>query len=487
MTTITTTLGKVKGLDEGNVTSFLGLRFGNPPIGKHRFLAPVAAPSWKGTFDATTHPNRAMQPQIAGTLGQQVPGKLDEDCLFLNIVTPSTEGGHRPVMVWIHGGGFGAGAANEYDGRVLAHQGDVVVVTINYRLGPFGYLDLSGLGDEFAGSGSNGFRDQILALQWVRENIADYGGDPGNVTIFGESAGGAAVLALLGAPSADGLFHRAIAHSPGGPKMPPGDRTESLAKKLGVDRSKLVEALRAMSAGELQAAGLGIGASVDGTVITRSPSEAIMDRGASGVPLIAGSNRNEGTLFTPGDDPPDTDPGRYDGANRGIATGLLDGADPTAYIEGIKAAYPDDPPKTIHEKIFVDMFRRPSIHSVERSTQAGPGGWLYRFDLPSTRRYNGKYVGATHASEMAFTFNAFADPDCRVFAFHDRQDPVAHKLAEQWSNTLIAFARNGDPNWAGLPNWSRYTEGNRSCMVLDETSRIEDDPDATHRKLWGDD
>ncbi|MCP4245987.1 MAG: carboxylesterase family protein, partial [bacterium] len=204
---------------------FLGLRYGGPPIGAHRFLAPVSAPPWEGTFNATIHPNRAMQPTAIGTLGQKVPGKLDEDCLFLNIATPAVEGDPRPVMVWIHGGGFGAGAANEYDGRVLSRQGDVVVVTINYRLGPFGFLDLSALGDECAGSGSNGFRDMVLALQWVNENIADYGGDAGNVTIFGESAGGAAVLALLGTPSADGLFHKAIANSPGGPKMPPGDRT----------------------------------------------------------------------------------------------------------------------------------------------------------------------------------------------------------------------------------------------------------------------
>lgn len=486
MTTITTRLGKVRGIDKGNVKSFLGLRFGNPPTGENRFLAPVAAPPWEGTFDGTHHPNRPMQAQIPGTLGQKVPGNLDEDCLFLNVVTPSIEGDHRPVMVWIHGGGFGAGTANEYDGRVLARQGDVVVVTINYRLGPFGFLDLSALGDEFAGSGSNGFRDMILALQWIHDNIADYGGDAGNVTIFGESAGGAAVLALLGAPSADGLFHKAIANSPGGPKAPAGDRTPSLAKKLGVDRSKLADALRAMSAAELQAAGIAIGAGVDGTVITRSSNQAILDRGASGIPLIAGYNQNEGTLFTPGDDIPDTDTERYDGGNRAIASGLLNGADPTTYIEGLKATYPDAPPKAIHERIFVDMFRRPSIQAAEQSTQAGPGGWLYRFDLPSTRKHNGKYVGATHACEMAFTFNAFADPDCSVFVFHDREDPVAVRLAEQWSNTLIAFARTGDPNGAGLPHWRRYTEGKRGCMVLDETSRIEDDPDATHRKLWGD-
>jgi len=487
MTTISTTLGKVKGLDEGSVKSFLGLRYGEPPAGQNRFLAPIRASSWEGIYDATAHPNRAMQPQVAGTLGQKVPGSLDEDCLFLNIYTPSTEGGHRPVMVWIHGGGFSAGSANEYDGRVLARQGDVVVVTINYRLGPFGFLDLSALGDEFAGSGSNGLRDQVLALCWIQEDITDYGGDPNNVTIIGESAGGLAVLSLIGAPSADGLFHRAVSNSPGGPKMPPGDRTSQLAKKLGVDRSKLIDTLRAMPADKLQTAGIPFGVSVDGMVVTRPYEEAIVDRGTSGVPLIAGSNRNEGTLFTPGDDVSDDDPNRYDGANRAMATGILDGANPTHYIEELKAAYPQDGPRAIHEKVFSDMFRRPCIHAVEKATQSGPGGWLYRFDLPSTRQMNNKNMGATHACEMAFTFNAFADPDCTVFVFHDRQDPDACELAQKWSDTMIAFARTGDPNGAGLPHWPKYDPNDRFCLIADKVSRVEEDPDAIPRRLWGDD
>lgn len=486
MTTIKTKLGPVTGIDEGDAKSFLGLRYANPPIGNQRFLPPVPAASWQDTFDATCHPNRPMQPQTVGTLGQTVPGELNEDCLFLNIATPSTEGDKRPVMVWIHGGGFGAGGANEYDGRVLARQGNVVVVTINYRLGPFGFLDLSGLGDEFIGSGSNGFRDQVLALEWIRDNIADYGGDPGNVTVFGESAGALAILMLLGTPSAKGLFHKAIVNSPGGPKVPPGDKTSVVAEKLGVDRSKLLETLQNMTAQELQDAGIGIGASVDGSVITAAPEQAIADQGASGIPLIIGYNCNEGALFTPGDDEPDDDPHRYDSANQAIARGLSDDIDPEAYIQSLKDTYPGDGPKAIHEKVFVDIFRRPCLRSAELSTKAGVGGWVYRFDLQSTKPHNGKMMGAPHACEMAFTFNAYADPDCNVFTFHDRDDPVVKDLAHQWSSTLIAFATHGDPNNAGLPEWPPYDDKTRSCMVLDGTSRIENDPDLVHRKLWGD-
>jgi para-nitrobenzyl esterase len=486
MTTINTRLGKVNGLNIDGVLTFLGIRYGQAPIGAYRFMPPIAAAAWHGTADATRYPNRAMQPQVVGTLGQAVPGDLDEDCLFLNLVTPSVDGSHRPVLVWIHGGGFSAGSANEYDGSVLARQGDVVVVTVNYRLGPFGFLDLSALGNEFAGSASNGFRDQILALEWVRENIADYGGDPYNVTIFGESAGGAAVLALLAASSADGLFHKAIAHSPAGPKSQPRDITPGLAEKLGVDRSKLVKTLRGLTATELQNTGIATAATVDGTVITRAPEQAILERGANGVPLIAGSNHDEGTLFTEGDNGPDQDPGHYDRGIRVIANGLLDGRDSTEYIEGLKAAYANDSPKAIYERAFADVFRKPSISAVERSTRAGPGGWLYRFDLPTTLPYKGKLTGATHACEMAFTFNTFANPNTVGFSFHDGNDPDVRRLGELWSNTVIAMARTGDPNGAGLPYWPRYSLEDPQCLILDKDPRVETGLDALHLKLWGD-
>ncbi len=483
MATVTTRLGPIAGVAAGGIQMFLGIRYGLPPTGELRFLPSVAAPAWSGTFDATRLPNRAMTARTAGTLGQKVQGELSEDCLFLNIYTPAVDNKPRPTMVWIHGGGFAAGSANEYDGRALAKEGDVVVVTINYRLGVFGFLDLSPLGDEFAGSGSNAYRDMMLALKWVQDHIADYGGDPDNVSIFGESAGAAAVLALLGAPAAEGLFHKAIAHSPGGPTLTRTDRTPDMAKKLGVDRSHLVTTLRGMSAAALQSAGLAFGSMVDGVVLTQAPADAIAARGDAGPPLIVGSNRNEGTLFTPADDATG-DPTRFDRANVGIATALLGGADPTRYINGLKAAHPEDGPKAIHERVFVDMFRRPSIAAASASTEAGPGGWLYRFDLPTTLPYNGKLTGATHACEMAFTFNAFADPDCGVFAFHDRNDPDVIRLADLWSGTLSRFVWSGDPNGAGLPHWPKYAVPARDCLVLDQTSRVEADPDRIHRQLW---
>lgn len=486
MAAITTRLGKVDGLSKGNIQAFRGIRYAEPPTGERRFLPPVAASGWEGTLDGTAFPNRAMQPPSADILGPGAPGEIREDCLFLNITTPSVEGSHRPVLFWIHGGAFTMGSANEYDGSVLADQGDVVVVTINYRLGLFGFLDLSQQGDEFAGSASNGFRDMILALEWVRDNIADYGGDPGNVTIFGESAGGSAVHCLLAAPSADGLYHKAIAHSASVANTPPNDLTSRLAAQLGVEQSGLVDALRAMSAEDVLAAqitlGASGGASVDGTVITRSTNEAIVDRGAAGVPLIAGTNHDEGTLFTAIN--PDTS--TYEFVGSMLARGTMDGADPAQYIEALKAAYPEDSPRAHYERIWVDMFRRPCIGTAERATAAGPGGWLYRFDLPATLAYGDAELGATHACEIAFTFNTYANAKAVGLAFHDGNDPVVCRLAEQWSNTVIAFARTGDPNGAGLPEWPRYSAADRRCLILDDVPRVEGDLDVKHRKLWGD-
>ncbi|HWM65148.1 MAG TPA: carboxylesterase family protein, partial [Steroidobacteraceae bacterium] len=256
---VQTRLGQVRGQDRGRTLAFLGLRYAKPPTGVLRFTPPQPCESWTGVYEATKLPPFAVQPPepplvpIVINGRPQLQGRQSEDCLFLNIYTPAADQRKRPVLVWIHGGGYTVGSANEYDGGILAAQGDVVVVCINYRLGVFGFTDFSGLDKGLAGSASNGFRDQIEALRWVRNNIADYGGDPAHVTIFGESAGGGSVLALLAAPSAEGLFHRAIAHSPGGSRTPPPDDIPKLTRAVGLSGAGLLERLRALSAEELVA------------------------------------------------------------------------------------------------------------------------------------------------------------------------------------------------------------------------------------------
>ncbi len=477
-------LGDVRGLSEGGLLKFLGLRYAQSPTGERRFLPPVPADGWDGVYDATQYRNRCVQPPQP-YLGD-LTGSLDEDCLFLNVVTPSVEGTGRPVLFWIHGGALVNGSANEYDGSKLAAQGDVVVVTINYRLGLLGFLDLSSFGSEFAGSNSNGFLDQIVALEWVRDNISDYGGDPNNVTIFGESAGGQSVLAILASSAADGLYHKAIAHSPGTiDDQAPPNLIDPLAAHLNTSREDLIESLRGLSPADLLAAQLAIpavGAGVDGRVITRSTNAAIAERGSQGVPLIAGSNKDEGKFFTAVYEyllGPDVQI-----PAESIARFVTGGEDPTGYLDGLTALHPDASAPEVVEQIWVDLFRRAAIGAVATATAEGAGGWLYQFDLQSTVPFLGHSVGAAHAAEISFTFNLYNTDDPGLAAFYDPEDPVVRDLAQRWSDTIIQFAKTGNPNGAGLPHWPRYDADARATLVLDAETRIEHDLNRAQRLLW---
>jgi para-nitrobenzyl esterase len=481
-TTIDTRLGTVTGLSNGRVHAFLGLRYGQPPTGDRRFLPPVAAMPWQGTYDATAFPLIAMQ--SGAGLEKATSSQMSEDCLFLNIFTPSRSGTDRPVLFWIHGGSFMEGSANGYDGSVLAEQGDVVVVVINYRLGTFGFLDLSGFGDAFAGSASNGIRDQILALEWVRDNIVDYGGNPGNVTLFGESAGGTSAVSIISAPSADGLYHRAIAHSSLLVQGSPLDHREALAKHLKVKPADLPETLRGLSAEDLLAVQKAVsfsgGGIVDGTVITRSSNDAFLYRAANGVPLIAGSNRDEGCLFSSLIPWP-----LYGRIGKEIVPKVTEDVDPKQYLADLKKAYPGDSRKEHFERIWEEMFRRGATSAAVRASVAGPGGWLYRFDMPVQRGID-KDVGATHGAEIAFTFNNFAGDAPDTAFLYDRDNPEVRQLALNWSNTIIQFAKTGDPNGAGLPVWPQYTAESRQTLILDAKPRVEAFLDAADRERWGD-
>jgi para-nitrobenzyl esterase len=402
MTMKNTRLGKIEGKTIGNVQVFFGIRFGQAPVGPLRFKQALAAgpltdENSDEIYDATRPRNCAMQPPLldffkAHSRRVNTEPTYDEDCLFLNIYTPAADGNKRPVLFWIHGGSFTTGSGYEYDGRVLTEQGDVVVVTVNYRLGLLGFLDLSEFGDDYLGSASNGIADQILALEWVRDNIADYGGDSGNVTVFGESAGAASVNGLIAAPRADELYHRAIAHSGSAAATPPPSMAATVATHLQIEFAELPTKLASMSAQEIIdiqiASGTGGVLSVDGTVITRGTAEAMGDRGSQGVPYIAGSNANEGTLFTfvmPGDDT------TYEQFGAAIATMALDGADPTAYLAALKAQYPEMSVQARYEQVWTDFLRRASINLAEAASAAGPGRLVVSIRPP--HQYWWRHIG----------------------------------------------------------------------------------------------
>jgi para-nitrobenzyl esterase len=479
--------GVIEGVERLGVEQYRGIRFAEPPTGDRRFRPPVPAvdwtAGWDGTLDATVFAARAPQPEMAGVFGKPT-GVQNEDCLFLNLYTPAgTEpGAGLPVLFWIHGGAYRSGSANDFNGTVLCRQGDVVVVAINYRLGALGFLDVSDLDPSYAGSAANGIRDQICALRWVRDHVADFGGDPGNVTIFGESAGAGSVLALLASPEADGLYHRAMANSPGGMETPPArGRSTRFADSLGSTGEPL-DRLLAADVEELLAVQIAHqfgGGAIDGTVVTRHPVEAIRERGADGVPLIVGTNLDEGPLFTIAfvDDP---DACVTSAAQ--VATQVTRNGDVDRYLADVRRTHPDDDAYATANRVWNDLFRRSSVEAAEAATSAGPGGWLYRFEVPTT--VLGGALGVAHAAEIPFTFNWFASDEPMGFNFHDRDDPANIELAHRWSETVLAFARTGDPNAGTLPDWPRYDTGDRACMILDVAARIESDPDGTDRERW---
>ena len=462
---IETKQGSVIGLEAAGLQTYLGIPYAKPPVGELRWQPPQPVAPWS-SLEATRHQNRCLQTPYADVLsGHELPGEESEDCLYLNIYTPGTEG-KRPVMVWIHGGAYLQGSANEYDGSRLAAENDVVVVCINYRLGIFGYFDLSRYGDAFTGSASLGFQDQQAALRWVQENIADYGGDPDCVTIFGESAGAGSVLCQLCSPSAEGLFHRAAALSPGEVLTPPVDNVALLSAHFGISEDELLAHLMSLSGlalRDLQVNGTFIvAASVDGTVVTQANTPGVRARGDS-VPLVIGSCRDEGTLFTPIMEP---DQAEMTAMMLAVSVGNGDAAH---YIARRNAIMAGADMVALVERTWTDLFRSVVLRCGQGATEAGAGGWVYNFNVPTDNP-----LGITHASDIAFVFNQLnSDGLC----FHDTDSADNQRIARLWSSTLARFARTGNPNGGDLPDWPHYDAEKRACLILDHSPHIENDPD----------
>ena len=474
---ISTRLGKIIGLEkatsDGEVMAFLGIRYGEPPVGKMRFMPAKPVNKWNGIFQATRFPSAAIQPKAdKSTIEPNIP-QQSEDCLFLSVYTPSLEGVNRPVLFWIHGGAFTFGSGNGYPGHELAKQGNVVVVSINYRLGLLGFCDLSMFGDEYAGSASIGIQDQILALQWVRKNIADYGGDPDNITIFGQSAGGSSVSSLICSPKADGLFHKAILHSGMEVAFPPHDYTQALQKHLKVShKNDIPNSLKELPVDEIltvqKKIGFFSGGNIDGVIVTRSIKDAIFQHGKAGVPIIVGSNKNEGALFSL-IAPRIT----YQHVIPAIAALTTQDNDTEGYINELKRDNPKISLKQLHDLIWTEAFQCSAYYMAEWASKAGRKVWMYRFEEPVQMNPFGYKLCSCHAAEMEFTFNNFARDDLgNSSLWYDKRDPEIIHLAKIWSNTVIAFATTGDPNGTGLPLWQQYEPNNPRYMVLKRHSEV---------------
>ncbi len=481
--TTKTKLGLVKGVERLGSVSYLGIPYAAAPLGPLRWQPPVELGSWDGLLDATQHPNRCYQLPFPQTLNPgEIPGSVSEDCLYLNIHTPAADDKKRPVLVYIHGGGYTVGSANDFDPSPFARKHDAVVVAINYRLGLFGFLDLSTFGSDYVGSASLGFQDQIAAIRWISEHIGAFGGDPDNITVCGVSAGAGSVLALMAAPSAKGLFQKAIGFSPGEIAREPPDLLASLADALGVNEDSVLELLQSFTGDELFKLQVDTGvtgsAAVDGTIILQPADDAIRQR-INPVPLIIGTCINEGTMLTPSLDDYENIPD-LSGIEASL-TPTIGRGDPDRYASFLGRLMPHATPEERMNRLWYDYFRAPTLRTAQAASEVSVDAWVYSFEVPTDHPF-----GPTHASDMPFSFYLFEEvDDGSVIAFHPN-NAANRRLAEIWSGTIANFMRTGDPNWARIPSWPKYETPSRSSMVLrEELAAMNDIDGADARAAYG--
>ena len=481
----TTKHGRVRGYLDDGIKVFRGLRYG-ADTGPRRFQPPASPPPWSDIADATQYGAASPQRDAAA-------GRRSEDCLFLNVWTPAlADGGKRPVMVYIHGGAYsnGNGSSPLSDGVRLSKRGDVVVVTLNHRLNLFGYAYLARLIPELADSGNAGQLDLILALRWVRDNIANFGGDSGKVMVFGQSGGGAKLATMMATPAAAGLFHRAATMS--GQQVTasgPGNahrRTLALldALKLRPDDAaslrtlpteRLLEGLAAQDP-VLGFGGLYFGPVLDERSLKRHPFYPDAPAQSAKIPMIIGNTHDETRAFL-GGDPTNFTVG-WDGltAKLGPANMRVD-IDPDTVIAEYRRLYPAySPSDVLFAATTAARSWRGAIIEVEERAKAGAPAWAYQLDW-ATPKDGGKF-GAPHASDIQFVFDNVAKPGANAIG------PGAQPMADQMSEAFLAFARVGDPNTKAIPRWERYDLKRRQTMVFDVPSKLVDDPRGAERRLF---
>lgn len=504
---VETNYGKVGGYLDRGVMVFKGMPYGASTAGAGRFKPPKAPASWTGLRSSRHFGPEAPQAyrpiwenDEEGFLFEWDYGRQSEDCLRLNVWTLSSAGKARPVLVYLHGGGYAVGSSSElkmFDGVNLARRGDVVLVTINHRLNVLGYLNLSAYGDEYAESGNAGSLDTLEALRWVRDNIAQFGGDPGNVTIFGQSGGGGKVCTLMAMPAAHGYFHKAIVES--GPTLRLGDddRSRELAerilKRLGIaprDVKKLEEMpyaqLEQASSAEIAAAGGGTGPRpimrtmmrgfnlspvMDGKVVAQHPFDPAAPSSADAIPLMIGTTLNE---FTNGINHPDA----FDMTQEQLSAKVEEnfkghGAE---VLASYRTLYPSANPYQLWSVIATSGVRQSTLTLATVKAKQQAPVYCYQFAW-QTPVLDGRPM-AFHCSELPFVFD-----NADLCEHMTGGGEAAHLLAKQVSQAWINFARSGNPNQSGIPHWKRFDESSKTTMVFDNQCAAKDNLDSQQLAL----
>jgi para-nitrobenzyl esterase len=512
-----TTSGKIRGFKRNGIYIFKGVPYGASTAGANRFMPPVKPEPWLGIRNAlqygracpsqdsahfnTDGKNLANSDEDAFLLHRgafaAVPG---EDCLRVNLWTPEINGAHkRPVMVYMHGGGFANGSGHDllaYDGESLARNHDAVVVTHNHRLNVYGYLNLEHLGGERYASAANvGMLDLVAVLEWVRDNIRTFGGDPDCVTIFGQSGGGGKVLALMAMPTAKGLFHRAIVQSGPFLKSLSPDYSMRLADfvmaELGLSKSQ-VEQLQEIPVDRLSGAAAEAmkkmpphksslrevygerdwRPTVDGRILPRHPFDPGAPEISANVPLLTGTNLHE---FVSGLDRPDANAMGVEELNRLVSAEFGDRS--KAIIDAYRHDYPGATPFGLYAIIAAARVRRPAFEQATRKAALGAApaySYVYSWRTPVLDHRPGPF----HACEIAFTFD-----NAELCDHYSGGSPEAVTLSKQISTAWINFARQGNPNHAGLPHWPTYTAEHRATMYFDTHCEVRNDPEGEGLRL----
>jgi para-nitrobenzyl esterase len=474
--------GRLNGFAKEGVLRFNGIPYALPPAGARRWRPAEPPESWGGVRESARFADIA--PQImsaADKLLGGTPGEQSEDCLYLNVWTTSLAG-KRPVMVWIHGGAFvtGAGTLGTYNGKFLASHGDVVVVTINYRLGAFGFLNLRDATDgKLPGTGTEGLSDQIAALIWVKENIAAFGGDPGNVTLFGESAGAMSVAALLAAPESQGLFHKAILQSGGGHTGRARGSSEKIARQfldhLGTDPASASQQAILAAQGEIieNAGRLPFAPTIDGDLLPVRPIARVREGSARGVAILAGTTMEEWKLFTAAR--PKLRLMNSDKLRRYTA-----GVAGEEHADAILAAYAEGSPFERWNALMTDCaFAVPAARLLEAQSAYAPT-FAYRFDWRSPLL--GGVLGSCHALELGFVFGTYNRKLAGAFfGTGAKADALSAAMMQSWAR----FAHTGDPAGALSGPWPRYDATRRATMMLgDGDPHVVEAPDDHRRQVW---